>query len=960
MNTKHILFAIATLVLLFAVSCQRDELQGGSISGEEVSVSISAVMPEGGEPVVRSATDPGDGSDVNRCIMSIYLADEGLADGPILYADKVIAQVSGKTAVFPDQRLVSGHKYRFVFWADYVTDNSSEDGRAADLHYDTQNFPTVSFNDEAAYKSNDDTRDAFFLSEVVKVSGPSTQSFELRRPFGQLNIITNDWGAIPDEAAAQLRPAKVKLTFNGVPNTIDLLTGEVSDAADILGEAVEVSKIAQDGDAKHLSFDYILAKPDDQTILSGFTMDFLADDGNTKVTDTYTFTSIPVQRNYQTNVRGNLLTDRTGVEIEVVPEFDGLLPEEVNDAETLIAALQNGGYVKFTSDITVTDATIAPAGTPINIDLGGHTLTFESDVASLEAYNSTVTISGGVVEAMNIPKTTGNAVNDLLHVLDNGTIILDEVTLRTSAGGVGVNSGIENGEVVIRNSEIDVAAYALSTNASAVPENLQIELENSSFKGSTAVLINVPCTLRMNYCDVMGKNAAAFLMRGGNATIENSTITLNYTDGDGETIGDYFQDLEWNTGNMVNVAALTAGNKKQGSYQYSTTIDMKNTVVEVAGPYADYLPAMYVNANQGEGLGVTITYDDECEIIGGIEIGSGNVTVNGEEMTTSSQIMSVSEGGDLAKAFKDLGTGIGQIQHLQVTLAGDIDLSQVAFQDVPAGTSVSMDLSDYTATLPKRNLLTSGALSLRNGNLSDPSGAGIGCLSGGSVSLDEVQYDAEGWGCIFVTQNAENTNISIKNSTINGGYYAVTSNASANPVASSTIVLENSTFTADESAMMINIPSDITVTDCSFTGGWQAVFLRGGSAEFTDCRINLVMDQSYGDWPEKHVKADETWADGNQAETAAMLIGNRCVEGSASYNYPTSVMLRNTTFSIEGNNGGGGKTTDNTPAVSIWSRVEEGNGATFGYDAATKSSIDAIGTGLVKNNDGINLTIVEL
>ena len=91
-----------------------------------------------------------------------------------------------------------------------------------------------------------------------------------------------------------------------------------------------------------------------------------------------------------------------------------------------------------------------------------------------------------------------------------------------------------------------------------------------------------------------------------------------------------------------------------------------------------------------------------------------------------------------------------------------------------------------------------------------------------------------------------------------------------------------------------------------------------------------------------------------------MLIGNRCVEGSASYNYPTSVMLRNTTFSIEGNNGAGGKTTGNTPAVSIWSRVEEGNGATFGYDAATKNSVEAAGTGLVKNNDGQNLTIVEL
>lgn len=293
MKMNHSLMFLAGAAALLLASCQRDELQGGSISGEEVTVSISAVMPEGGEPVVRSAADPGNGSDVNRCIMSIYLADEDL-QAPILYAKKVIASVSGKTAVFPDQRLVSGHEYRFVFWADHVEDNSSETGRAADLHYDTQNFPTVSFKDGAAYKSNDDTRDAFFLVEDVTVSGPSTQSFELRRPFGQLNIITNDWGAIPEGAAAnQLRPAKVKLTFNDVPNTIDLLTGKVSGAAGLTGEAVAVSEIAQDGDAKHLSFDYILAEPDDQTILPGFTMDFLAYDGKTKVTDTYTFTNIP-------------------------------------------------------------------------------------------------------------------------------------------------------------------------------------------------------------------------------------------------------------------------------------------------------------------------------------------------------------------------------------------------------------------------------------------------------------------------------------------------------------------------------------------------------------------------------------------------------------------------------------------------------------------------------------------
>lgn len=961
MKANYLIASMAAAALLLA-SCQRDELGGSSLSGEEVTVSISAVMPEGGEPVVRSATDPGDGSDVNRCIMSIYLADEGLADGPILYAEKVIAQVSGKTAVFPDQRLVSGHDYRFVFWADHVNNADTEEGRKTDLHYDTEGFPkVVKFKDGDAYLSNDDTRDAFFLVEDVTVSGPSTQSFELRRPFGQLNIITNDWGAIPDEAAAQLRPAKVKLTFKGVPNTIDLLTGEVSDDAELTGEAVEVSEIAQDGDAKHLSFDYILAKEGEQTILPDFTMDFLADNGNTKVTDTYTFTNIPVQRNYQTNVRGNLLTDRTGVEIEVVPDFDGQLPEEVSTSAEIMNVFAEGGSVRLTQDVTL-DKITGEGGTAtaigisegknVLIDLNGHKLTLNNALAATD--DATLTLMNGSVYGQGLAQD-----KFLLQAETEASVVLDDVELTANGAGVGVYQGADGADITIRNSSITALSYAVGTNATTpAGSNNKVVIENSTLHAYSTVIFNIPSTLEIRNSDITGGNHA-LILRGGTATVENSTLSIDYWDSAEEAESQYKRDEDWEGGNLLPYAAITVGNRTASGYRYPTSLTMTGCTVQSIGEKAEYFPAVYVYANQEEGMGVTIDYED-CVLIGDFEVCSGNVTVNGAAFDAPGQSVSVSDSQTLAEVLANMGTAEGQTQHLQVTLSGNIDLSQVAFQDVPAGTSVSMDLSDYTATLPKRNLLTSGALSLRNGNLSDPSGAGIGCLSGGSVSLDEVQYDAEGWGCIFVTQNAENTNISIKNSTINGGYYAVTSNASANPVASSTIVLENSTFTADESAMMINIPSKITVTDCSFTGGWQAVFLRGGSAEFKDCSINLVMDQSYGDWPEKHVKADGTWADGNQAETAAMLIGNRCVEGSASYNYPTSVMLRNTTFSIKGNNGGGGKTTDNTPAVSIWSRVEEGNGATFSYDAATKSSIDAIGTGLVKNNDGKNLTIVEL
>lgn len=626
MKANYLIASMASAALLLA-SCQRDELGGSSLSGEEVTVSISAVMPEGGEPVVRSATDPGDGSDVNRCIMSIYLADEGLADGPILYAEKVIAQVSGKTAVFPDQRLVSGHDYRFVFWADHVADNTSETGRAADLHYDTQNFPTVSFKDGAAYKSNDDTRDAFFLVKDVTVSGPSTQSFELRRPFGQLNIITNDWGAIPE--AAQLRPAKVKLTFNDVPNTIDLLTGKVSDAADLAGEAVKVSEIAQDGDAKHLSFDYILAEPDDQTILLEFTMDFLADNGNTKVTDTYTFTNIPVQRNYQTNVRGNLLTDRTGVEIEVVPEFDGThgwieAEAEVGTAEELVAVFAKGGNVKLTASITLGSGYLINQDVEVNIDLNQQTLTSSGTLTASD---------GGVLTIMNGTVATAASYGSTNYIVSadaGGEVILDNVKVQSKGAGVGFMPSAGPSKLTVRNSEITALSFGIGTNAGVAQTGSEMVIENSTIDAYAAVLFNLDCKLTITNSTLNGGNQG-LIARGGDIEVTDSHIFINYPDGDlAQTESGQYLNEDWKEGNNVPMAAIVAGNRGSG-YQYPTKLALYNTEVASIGDYAGYFPAMYVWANQEAENGVTITYDSNTKFYGARTYGNdgANTTVNG-------------------------------------------------------------------------------------------------------------------------------------------------------------------------------------------------------------------------------------------------------------------------------------------------------------------------------------------
>lgn len=640
-KNQSLMLLAGAAILMLSASCQREELQGGSISGEEVTVSISAVMPDGGGTVVKSNTEPGDGSWANRCIMQIYYLpdrESGSAD-PIPYGDRVTVAVSGMKALFPDQRLVSGHDYRFVFWADHVTDNSSAEALAQDLHYDTEEFPIVSFKEEEdgtlSYSSNDDTRDAFFAAEVRNISGPSSLSFDLKRPFGQLNIITNDWGAIPEGAAAdQLRPAKVKLTFNGVPNTIDLLTGEVSGAAVISGEAVEVSKIAQDGDAKHLSFDYILAEPDDQTILCGFTMDFLAYDGKTKVTDTYTFTNIPVQRNYQTNVRGNLLTDRTGVEIEVVPDFDGThgwieAEAEVGTAEELVAVFAKGGNVKLTASITLGNSYLINQDVEVNIDLNQQTLT---------SSGALIASDGGVLTIMNGTVATAESYGSTNYIVSadaGGEVILDNVKVQSKGAGVGFMPSAGPSKLTVRNSEITAFSFGIGTNAGVAQTGSEMVIENSTIDAYAAVLFNLDCELTITNSTLNGGNQG-LIARGGDIEVTDSHIFINYPDEDLAQIesGQYLNE-DWKDGNKVPMAAIVAGNRGSG-YQYPTKLALNNTEVASIGKEARYFPALYVWANQEAENGVTITYDGDTKFYGDRIYGNSgaNITVNGEDPVT--------------------------------------------------------------------------------------------------------------------------------------------------------------------------------------------------------------------------------------------------------------------------------------------------------------------------------------
>ena len=338
---KKCFLLMAGIILLTFTACQSDELANGGRNGE-VAASFSVQLPGNGNNAVTRAATAGDGTSVNRCIMEIYLNDE-------LYSRQIGAiQPDGLTAGF-DVRLVTSQTYKFVFWADHV-ESVEGDAIKTDLHYNTADLRNISMQGDYNGSGKDDTRDAFFASLEKLVTNAFSESVELTRPFGQLNIKTEDLASIPDNQKEEFVPVTAGLSFK------NLYTGFNAATGDLLGELTAVAYKAASAVADangNLTVDYLFAP---NTVggqhLVNMTLAVYNAAGG-QIT-TKALNNIPVQRNYKTNVTGNLLTVDGKVNVMVTPAFSSpALSEKVIEVASVSEVAE---ALKTNTNVVVTEA----------------------------------------------------------------------------------------------------------------------------------------------------------------------------------------------------------------------------------------------------------------------------------------------------------------------------------------------------------------------------------------------------------------------------------------------------------------------------------------------------------------------------------------------------------------------------------------------------------------------------
>ncbi|OUP95566.1 DUF6562 domain-containing protein [Phocaeicola dorei] len=551
MNKKLFLGMFAAAGMLLATSCSNDELDVVQ-SGNEAQVTFSLGL-EGG---IATRAAISDGTGAKKLVYAVYKLN---ADGTPVLQNVVGSNNEGQfvdTEAFDggltetvSVTLAKGQTYQVAFWAQNPNCNA----------YTTTDLTNVEVSYNQA-TNNNDVRDAFFKTVEFTVSGNQTIDVELKRPFAQINVgvYKTDW-----EAAVKsgIEIEKSSVVIKDAATSINLLTGEVGDET----TDVEVSylsntipnedlKVDLNGDKdyddenekyKWLSMSYILVADrnadsgngvlgDERDALESLQYTFSPKSGN-EITFGDGLNSVPVQRNWRTNILGQILTGNIEFNIRINPIFDGDInvdaptSEVKSDAQALAAALtanEEDILVVLGADV---DLPISSLGSQtsgsgeyklggadtknITIDLNGKTLNFTTSYMSAIGANNpdaTITIKNGTVTSTGNSATTWN-INDVTfancnYVIENVTFN-KEVALTNAGKSVTMNDVTINGTgdyyalwisakgqtVKVDNLKINTSGRGIKIDEQYVgaPAKVTLDISNSTFKTTKKAAIMV-------------------------------------------------------------------------------------------------------------------------------------------------------------------------------------------------------------------------------------------------------------------------------------------------------------------------------------------------------------------------------------------------------------------------------------------------------------------------------------
>lgn len=434
--------------MLLATSCSKDELDTAS-SGNEAQVTFSLGLE--GRIATRAISD---GNSADKLVYAVFDGEGNRVTG----IEKTDISTSFPATV--TLSLAKGQTYKVAFWA--------QDADCKAYTIDDNMNVTVSYDNAT---NNDETRDAFFkTTDAFTVTGSTSMDVVLKRPFAQINVGVDetDWD---NAVKSGVTIEKSTVTIKQAATKINLVTGKVSEPKDVTYNLAEIPtedlKVDVDGDEepetyKWLSMSYILVNDGSENgaakaALEGLEFTFQPENGKNNITLKDGLNSVPVQRNWRTNILGKLLTGDIAFNISIDPIYDGNYIYPDGSAQELAMAAANGGEVTLEEDVDLAQTITVTNGKALTVNLNGHSIvnSNQSETATTGVFvvksggkltiQGDGTIDGGLGSASNLAVWAypGSEVN-----ISGGTFTVGKdkdgygnSTIYTTGGTINISGG---------------------------------------------------------------------------------------------------------------------------------------------------------------------------------------------------------------------------------------------------------------------------------------------------------------------------------------------------------------------------------------------------------------------------------------------------------------------------------------------------------------------------------------
>lgn len=488
---KYLLSLFAIASMLFASSCSQEEVISQS-TGDEVKVTFTTELRND----AKSRAVGDDTENINQLIFAVYDENDNflpalkqeITNFDVIYDEN--GNDTGKKGATIEVVLVKGQTYSFAFWA-----QCSNYGDGAYNFNPATGKVTVNY-DKCC--TNKPAADAFFMGiEDYTVTGTFKKDVTLKRPFAQVNFLTtpND---IEKAKLAGFEPSSSSIRIKNVAKILNVVTGGVDgiEDAEVTFQSAglvenETTRIANDNtDYRYLATAYFL--PTDKAASTTITASMsVKSKVTTKAPIELTAPDIAAQRNYRTNIYGDLLTSNGVFSVEVDPGFDGNHNVEISEftetESTLNEALSDNTDNNNALTYNVKSSTSDKLGNvEVEIPAGTQATSLTFNFEDLED-NAQITISdeqgSNYDKPVVIEVPEGVSLNQIQVNLPNAHVTLKqgdytEVIASTSNTTLVVSAGttIETLQVVKGNVRIEAGA---TVNA--------IERDNSNTDAVTCV-----------------------------------------------------------------------------------------------------------------------------------------------------------------------------------------------------------------------------------------------------------------------------------------------------------------------------------------------------------------------------------------------------------------------------------------------------------------------------------------